>query len=161
MPDGNRPVALDGVGLVDITPVWQRAGIRPGIGSNVGSKQMELPPLRCRYTLVCQTRKLLVRQRTLCDSFVERSVVPPKMWAQAQFHHAPGCGVAAERIYQIHQRVGSFTVVKVLVHFVPELRQLVCLHKLQLYAAPLFKQILSKVQFQYTGFLTIRYHNTV
>ena len=71
----------------------------------------------------------------------------PKMRVQTQFHHAPGRGVAAERIHQIHQHVGSFTVVKVLVHFVPELCQLFGFHKLQLYAVPLFKQILSKVQY--------------
>jgi hypothetical protein len=74
--------------------------------------------------------------------------VSPKMRVQTQFHHAPGCGVTAERIHQIHQRIGSFIVVKVLVHFVPELRQLFGLHKLQLYAVPLFMQILSKVQYK-------------
>jgi len=69
----------------------------------------------------------------------------PKLWVQTQFHHAPGCGVAAECIHQIHQRIGSFTVFKVLVHFVPELRQLFGFHKPQLYAVPLFMQTLSKV----------------
>ena len=68
------------------------------------------------------------------------------MRVQAQFHRAPGCGVAAERIHQIHQHIGSFTVFKVLVHFVPELRQLFGFHKPQLYAVPLFMQTLSKVQ---------------
>lgn len=97
---------------------------------------MELPLARRIQPLACQTRQLRIRQGFHRHRFVERAVVPLKEWVQGQFHDRPGSGVAAERIHHIHQRVGPFTVVKVLVHFVPELRELFGFHKLQFYAVP-------------------------
>jgi len=79
--------------------------------------------------LASQACQLLILQGIYRHRFVQRSVVSPKMWIQTQFHRRFGCGIATERIYQIHQHVGSCTVVKVLVHFVSELLQLVCCHK--------------------------------
>ena len=107
---------------------------------------MELPRSQRTDPLACQTRKLLVRQGTHRYGFVQCAVAPPKLRIQGQFHYRFRSGVAADRSHRIHQRVGSFTVVKVLVHFVSELRQLVVFHNLQLYAVLLPTQILSKVQ---------------
>jgi len=65
------------------------------------------------------------------------------MRTQAQLDNASGAAIAADGIHQIHQRVGSFMVVKILVNVVLELRQLFCFHKLRLYAVPPLLQILS------------------
>jgi len=146
MPDGNRLVPFDGVRLVDESPIRQGVSMGAGIGRDIRAQQIELPLARCSDTLTCQTHQLLVGQGTDRNGFVECTVVSPKVRVQRQFHRRLGIRVAAQSVHQIHQRVGSFTVVKVLVHFVPELRQLFRFHKLQLYTVPLLMQILSKVQ---------------
>jgi hypothetical protein len=81
------------------------------------------------YGLASQPCQFLIWQGIHDHRFVERSVMPPKMWVQGQFHRCLGGRVAAQRIHHIHQHVGSFIVVKVLVHFVTELFQLVCFHR--------------------------------
>ena len=129
MSDGNRFVALNDVGLIDKASIRQGIRKRSWVGCNIRAEQMELPLDWRTYRLASQVCQLLILQGIYRHRFVQRSVVSPKMWIQTQFHHAPGCGIAAERIYQIHQHIGSFTVVKVLVHFGPELLQLVCCHR--------------------------------
>lgn len=151
MADDNWLVALDGVGLIDKTPIRQGLRKRSWVGSDIRPKQMKLALDRRTDRLACQARQLPICQGIHCHGFVQRRILSPKMRIQTQFHYAPGCGVAAERIHQIHQRVGSFTVVKVLVHFVLELLQLFAFHKLRLYAVPLFLQTLSKVQYSNIG----------
>ena len=146
MSDDNRLIAFDGVGLIDKASIRQGVRKWSWVRCNISAKHMELSLDRRFDCLASQACQLLILQGIYRHGFVQRSIVPPKMWIQTQFHHCPGCGIAAERIYQIHQHVGSFTVVKVLVHFVPELRQWVGIHKPLLYAVPLLMQILSKVQ---------------
>ena len=137
MSDGNWLIALEGVGLIDKAAIRQGVRKWPWVRGNIRAQQMELPLDWRTYGLASQACQLLILQGIDCHGLVQRRVVPPKMWIQTQFHHAPGSGIATECIHQIHQHVGSFTVVKVLVHFVPELRQLFCFHRLRLYAVPL------------------------
>jgi hypothetical protein len=49
-------------------------------------------------------------------------MLPPKTTFKTELHHRLRPALTAQDIQQIHERIGSF--VKVLVHFVPELRQL-------------------------------------
>ena len=129
MPDDNRLVALDGVGLIDKASIRQGICKWPRVRCNIRAKQMKLPLDRRTDPLASQACQLLILQGIYRHRFTQPGVMPPKMWIQTQFHHALGGGITADGVHQIHQDVGSFTVVKVLVHFVSELLQLVCFHR--------------------------------
>ena len=98
MSDDNWLVAFDGVGLVDKTPIGQGVRKRTRSRSHVGGKQMEFPFAWRTYGLASQTCQFLIWQGLHYHGFVERSVMPPKMRVQGQFHRCLGCGVAAKRI---------------------------------------------------------------
>ena len=79
MSDGNRLVALYGVGLINKASILQGSCKWPWVRCNIRTKQMELPLVRRTYRLARQTCQLLILQGIYRYRFVQCSVVSPKV----------------------------------------------------------------------------------